>query len=162
MIQRIQTVFLLLAIICLGLYLWQPLLIITREGGYLDHGRGWQIGYKTTIGSMGVYTILINAIFSGTAAGFALLNIFLYKFRKAQMLLCWFSVIFTASGLGYVFYQYQTMPSKYDVFAHKLIESDVYLTPWNVLALVAIALFILAFVYIRKDENLIKSLDRLR
>ena len=86
MIQRIQTVFLFLAIVALGLFLWLPLL--TAEAPHFsDSARGWEVGHTLPVGDQ-PYIIFFNAIFVGTAIGFTLIAIFLYKKRSIQMLLC--------------------------------------------------------------------------
>ncbi len=56
------------------------------------------------------------------------------------------------SAQAFVFYKYQT----------KVFMGDVVFREWNVFSAVAIVLEILAIVYIRKDEEKIRSLDRLR
>jgi hypothetical protein len=150
MIQRIQTIFLLLAAIALGLFLWLPL-IEAESPVFKNSIPGWQIGHTLPVLDV-PYIIFFNAIFTGTAIGFTLLNIFLFKRRSLQMLLCWFSILLIAFAEGFVYYKYQT----------KVFVGDVILSPWNILAIVAILLQILAFIYIRKDEELIKSVDRLR
>jgi len=149
MIQRIQTVFLFLAVVALGLFLWMPL--INMDPVLFNHPKGlkgWEIVHRYN-----GWMYLVNLIFAGTAIGLTLINIFLFKWRDLQMLTCWFSVVFIIAAEVFVYYEYQTyiFPGGY-----------VILTPWNILAGVAVLLQILAFVYIRKDEKTIKSLDRLR
>lgn len=150
MIQRIQTVFLLLSAIILGLFLWLPLIGVEAKA-FTDSIPGWQIGHTLPVADV-PYIIFFNAILTGTAIGFTLINIFLFKKRNIQMLLCWFSILFIVTAECFVYYKYQT----------KVFMGDVILTPWNILAIVAVVLQILAFVFIRKDEELVKSLDRLR
>jgi hypothetical protein len=150
MIQRIQTVFLLLSAIALGLFLWLPLLGV-ESSAFKDSVRGWQIGHSVPVFDV-PYIIFFNAIFTGTAIGFTLLTIFLFKKRSLQMLLCWFSILLIAFAEGFVYYKYEM----------KVFVGDVILTPWNILALIAVLFQLLAFWYIRKDEALIKSVDRLR
>lgn len=150
MIQRIQTVFLLLSAITLGLFLWLPLIGVENVN-FKDTIPGWQIGHTLTVSDI-PYIIFFNAILTGTAVGFTLINIFLFKKRSVQMLFCWLSILLIASAEGFVYYKYQT----------KIFMGDVLLTPWNILAIVAVILQILAFVFIRKDDELVKSLDRLR
>jgi hypothetical protein len=146
MIQRIQTVFLFLAIVLLGLFLYQPL--IRLEGsGYTEDMHGIDITYFAN-----GYIYYVNLIFTGIAAGVTLINIFLFKKRNLQMLLCWFAIVFIGSAEAFVYYRYQT----------KVFTGDVVLTYWNLLALGAALFEVLAFVYIKKDEELVKSLDRLR
>lgn len=146
MIQRIQTVFLLLAIIALSLFLWLPLIQLEATN-YTEAIAGWDVRHY-----MFGYIVWMNAILTGVAIAFALIAVFLFGNRKLQSLLCWFSLLFTISASALVYYKYQT----------KVFMGDVILTWWNVLPLAAIALLILAIVFIRKDENLVKSLDRLR
>ena len=146
MIQRIQTVFLLLAVVALGLFLWMPL--IRTEAPNFNQGiQGWDVRHF-----FNGYIYFINPILAGTAIGLTLINIFLYKKRDLQKLICWFAIVFTVAADVYVYYKYQT----------KVFFGDVVFTPWNALAGAAILFLILAFVYIQKDENTIKSLDRLR
>ena len=149
MIQRIQTVFLLLAIVCLGLFLWLPL--IATEPQNFPPLKGWEVTEKFPFNG-DYYIYFINAILIGTAIVLTLINIFLFKKRNIQMQLCWFAILFIASAAGFVYYEYQT----------KIFFGDVILTPWNLLAVGAIVFQILAFVFIRKDEELVKSVDRLR
>ena len=150
MIQRIQTVFLLLSIIVLGLFLWFPLIAV-ESPNFNDVVQGWGVGVSWVFNDQ-PYIYLINSILTGTAIGISLLNIFLYKKRGLQMLLCWFAIILIASAEGFVFFKYQT----------KVFVGDVILTPWNLLAAAAVVLQVLAFFFIRKDEDLVRSLDRLR
>lgn len=156
MIQRIQTVFLLLAIVSLGLFLWLPLVQFQDMSGHRDIF-GWQVSHLFS-----GYIYFINAILTGTALGLTLINIFLFKNRSLQMLLCWFAILFIVTAEGYVFYEYHSWPCGYNVFLHRVVSCDVYLRKWNLLAVTAIAFEILALVYIRKDESLIESMDRLR
>lgn len=150
MIQRIQTVFLLLVIVALGLFLWFPLIGL-ESPAFRDTFQGWRVGHTVEIWD-GPYIIFFNAIFIGTAIGFTLLTIFLFKKRNFQILLCWFSIILIASGELFVYYQYRT----------RIFNGDVILTPWNLLAIIAVVLQFLAIIYIRKDEKLLQSVDRLR
>lgn len=150
MIQRIQTVFLLLALICMGLFLWMPLVGV-EAAKFTDFTQGYAIGHTLPIGEQ-PYILFFNAIFTGTAAGLALIAIFAFKNRGFQMMLCWFSIVLVVSAQAFVYYKYMT----------KVFMGDVILTYWNLLSIAAIVLLILAFVYIRKDEETIKGLDRLR
>jgi hypothetical protein len=149
MIQRIQTVFLLLAAIALGLFLWMPL--INTDPALFNHPtgmRGWEVVHRYN-----GWLYLINLIWGGTALGLTLVNIFLFKWRDLQMLICWFCVVFIGSAVLFVYYEYRIFiyPGGYVIF-----------TPWNALAGAAAFFEILAYIYIRKDENTVKSLDRLR
>ena len=147
MIQRIQTVFLLLAIVFMGLFLWLPLIELEWNAQKVQSVPGWEINHFGN-----GYSYFVNLIFVGTAAGLALINIFLFKKRPLQMLVCWFAVIFVAAGQAFVFYKYQT----------RVFPGFVMLTVWNLFSAAAALSLIAAFAFIRKDEETIKSLDRLR
>lgn len=150
MIQRIQTVFLLLAIVALGLFLWMPLITVEATH-FSDSIQGYYVGHTLPVGDQ-PYIIFFNSILIGSAAGLTLIAIFLYKKRSLQMLLCWFAIILIVTAQAFVFYKFQT----------KVFIGDVILRKWNLFSVIAVVLEILAFVYIRKDEETIKSLDRLR
>lgn len=146
MIQRIQTVFLFLVVITLGIFLWMPLIHLEATN-FSDSIPGWDIRHFYN-----GYIFFVNAILTGIAAGFALLGIFLFKKRNLQIVFCCFSLLFIALAEAVVYYAYQT----------KVFVGDVVFTWWNLLALVAAVLLFLAIRAIRKDENLVKSLNRLR
>lgn len=150
MIQRIQTVFLLLAIVALGLLLWLPLITIEAPN-FSDSFQGFEIGHTFPVAGV-PYIIFFNAILVGTAIGFSLIAVFLFKKRNLQMMLCWFAILLIVTAQAFVFYKYQT----------KIFPGDVILRKWNLLSLVAVVFEILAFAYIRKDEETIRGLDRLR
>lgn len=159
MIQRLQTVFLFLAILSIGLFLWLPSIKNTGTDFETQILKGWELRERFQT-PWGVYFYYLNPILLGTAAGFSLITIFLYKWRKVQMVFTWFSVPFILAAAAFTLYKWQTFESPY--IGQKLIAIDVYLTPFNIFLLLALLFQVFAFVYIRKDEKLIKSLDRLR
>ncbi len=159
MIQRLQTVFLLLAIISISLFLWLPAIESTGTNTYHSVIKGWEVKERIMT-TMGVYFFFFNAILLGTAAGLSLITIFLYKWRKAQMVFTLLNIPFILAAGAFTIYKWQTAQSLY--IAQKVIELDIYFTPFNIFLLLAVIFQILAFLYIRKDEKLIKSLDRLR
>jgi len=146
MIQRIQTVFLFLAVVALGFFLWMPLIRLEAPG-YKEAIQGWDVRH-----AFNGYIYFINLILGGTAIGLTLINILMFKNRELQMLICWFTLAFIGAAELYVYYKYET----------KVFFGDVVFTPYNALAGVAALLIIAAWFYIRKDENTIKSMDRLR
>ncbi|HWB64435.1 MAG TPA: DUF4293 domain-containing protein [Chitinophagales bacterium] len=153
MIQRIQTVFLLLAIIALGLFLYFPLLRF-ESNHFVQEFRGWEVYYRYN-GSLSFlrgYLYYVNLILTGTALGLTLISIFMFKNRSLQMLLCWFALIFTVFALGFVYYQYQTW----------VFMGFVVLRKWALFAILAMVFQVLAIFFIRRDEELLKSVDRLR
>jgi hypothetical protein len=150
MIQRVQTLFMLLAAAAMGLFLYLPL--INLEFGHFPPTlvKGYDItdNHFRAFG----YIILMNSILAGTAIGLSLINIFLYKNRGLQMMICWFAILFIVAAQAFVYYEYQTWE----------FIGYVALRKWNLFTVVAVVFEILAFAFIRKDDETIKSLDRLR
>ena len=189
MIQRIQTVFLLFSAILIGLFLWMPL--INLEPGLFNHPaglRGWEIVHRYngwmylinlilagTAFGLTYINIFLPALFNKEHGYFHLILRLMVPIigwygifkkvidpqfhyadssvRQLQMLLCWFCIVFLGCAVLFVYYEYRIYiyPGGFVLF-----------TPWNALAGVAALFQLLAYFYIGKDENTIKSLDRLR
>ena len=84
---------------------------------------------------------------------FGVLSIFSFKNRKRQILLNNISIIINALLIGVLVYWMQNLSGGID-FPEKGIEP--------VFPLLSVICLLLANVYIRKDERLVKSVDRLR
>ncbi len=84
---------------------------------------------------------------------FGVLSIFSYKNRKRQILLNTFSIIINALLIGLLAYWLLNLSGGIKV-PEKGIEP--------VFPLISVICLLLANVYIRKDERLVKSVDRLR
>jgi peptidoglycan/LPS O-acetylase OafA/YrhL len=82
-----------------------------------------------------------------------LLSIFSFKNRKRQILLNNISIVINALLLGFLIYWLQNLPGGIS-FPEKGIEP--------IFSAIAIICLLLANVYIKKDERLVKSVDRLR
>jgi len=154
MIQRIQSVFLLFSAIF-------SLLILIIPISYIGDNTGDVI--KFTI--IGFYT-LSDSIYQLTTINYSLIillavifminivAIFLYKKRNIQMRLSIYSIVLNI-GLLFLFFYYiyqitNGLSVKYS-FSFSLI-----------IPLIILTLNILAFRSIKKDDNLIKSMNRLR
>ncbi len=138
MIQRIQTIYLILIagimLAMLFLPIGEP---VTIAGTSFDLGNSWVL--KLIYG----LTALISAI-----------TIFFYKKRSLQISLC--IGIFILLVLSYVaFYFLIWQPNK--EYLNGLSYSYAIILP-----LVALILDILAILGVKKDEKLVRSLDRLR
>jgi peptidoglycan/LPS O-acetylase OafA/YrhL len=135
MIQRMQTVWLLLASLCGFLTLKFSFYSGMNEAGVYEN----LTAYHNTI-------LLVLTI--GTAL-LALINIFFYKNRKQQIRICLIGMLAQAGCLAIYFLTIQ-----------KFTQGTFDL--WSVFALGVLVFFILAVRNIYKDEKLVKSLDRLR
>lgn len=136
MLQRIQTIYLLLAaVVCGGLIFAFPL---------------WETadGVKVYAGDM----IYIFAAFL-TSAFFSIVSIFRYKNRKSQFMLGRLNMILNFILLGFFVYLSLNVSGETAVS-----EKGIGM----LLPIVSIVFLALANKAIKKDEDLVKSVDRLR
>ncbi len=150
MIQRIQTLYLLLVVI-LGTLLcfFSPMQFLMPEGADYIMLMTFDKWALATI------TVIIPAM--------ALINIFLFKRRLLQARLNIMNVILC---LGY--YALLALYTAYIVKGHEpigeqnLTNADWYLTVWAAIPLVNLVLIMMATRRILKDEALVRAADRLR
>ena len=136
MLQRIQTVYMLLAILALaGLYMWFPS-IENPEGGLLIE--------KNEL------VVLIPLVFS---AVIVLASIFQFKKRQLQFVLNRLAILLNFVLLGVFVYRALSVSGETLVS-----EKGIAL----VVPIISIVLLALANKAIRRDEQLVKSADRLR
>lgn len=148
MIQRIQTIYLILVILSLAAFQFAP--VINYEApdvNYVRNMPAWEVSYF-----MSGYFVFIVPILCGVAAVLALLAIFFFKNRKVQSFLCWAAIPFHLIAVAYIFYVFQT----------KETPIDIIYTLWNLTAVPPVLFLLLAISAIKKDEALVKSMDRLR
>ena len=152
MIQRIQTLFLLGAVVFLALMLFLPLAeILTVDGrvySVLSMGLMAEGGEAVVPTWPVLILILVTALM-------LFINIFLFRNRKLQIRLCVYGIILEFGLIGLLYYFWVV------IFRQLEVEN---LSVWLpvVFPLVSIILTFLAFRGIRKDEILIRSMDKLR
>ncbi len=151
MIQRIQTIYLLLAAVILGLVLLLPIASMVdaqaNSFSYLFYG---------VVDSSNTLVIIDYplAIILCLIPFLNLITIFLYKSRILQMRICIFNILLMFGSLALIwFYSYE---------AENVLFVDTYFSYPVVFPLVAAILTFMAFRGIRKDEILVKSADRIR
>jgi hypothetical protein len=159
MIQRIQTVYLLLSTLLLALIFLFPLagfhqmsggIVQLNYKGFVTLPKGDILFRAYPVMALVFINILLN-----------LFTIFQFKNRKLQIRICIYNIIAMIGLFGLVYYYYKigvgqiaTSPEN-DVVSSRML--------WASLLPVLAAFFTyLAFKGIRRDEALIKSIDRLR
>lgn len=150
MIQRIQTIFLFLVVVLLIVFnflpYWQS---NTEEIKLLSYGYQFTEG-KNIILEFGLYTAV--AILSGLGALISLVEIFMYKNRVLQLMMSVinsFIILMTAGLMAYLIFEIQkSHPGK--------------LEPGFFTLAMAMFMNVLARRFIQKDENLVRSVDRIR
>lgn len=141
MIQRIQTIWLLLAAIA-GF-------LITRVPLYQGALAGQAIKRYFATESLLLFAVAIIAALS------ALIAVFLFKNRSAQIKLTIFGILASVTFIALEVWQADNFATSNGILKLSYL--------WGALLPVAmIFFFILAAIGIRKDNKLVKSLDRLR
>lgn len=143
MIQRIQTVYLLLASICAGglifvCSLWTKSKITVYAFDLVE--------------SDGMLLKMIPIFFMSSAV-FSLITIFMFKKRQLQFVLNRLNILINLMLLGVLIYYLLMLPGETEV-SEKGIGVFI--------PFVVVLLLVLANKAIYKDENLVKSVDRLR
>lgn len=152
MIQRIQSLFLSLALIVTGslFYLNMADLITASHSLILKYKGLIDLADK----SEQVASSLPLTILLWVATVLLVLTIFLYKNRRLQLRICGLNLGFHAGLSILIFY--------YGKFFAKQLGAELSFNWPLVLPLVSIVLMLLAMRGILRDELLVKSLDRIR
>ncbi|MFT3994706.1 MAG: DUF4293 domain-containing protein [Dysgonomonas sp.] len=152
MIQRIQTIFFLLVSILMAVTVFSPL------GEYVNNENISLLFFSSGVGGTifhaeyPTWGIIVLAI---VCAILPLVNIFLYKNRKIQMKLGRFTSLL-------ILFLYVTI----SVYSNSIISGNdlkfIGIQYGIVLPLIALILNILAILRVKKDEELVRSTERIR
>lgn len=149
MIQRKQTVYLLLALAALIVCLCLPIGKLT----------GNALGATASVYNIGIYAqgklaahplLFVDIVI---VASLTLIDIFLYNKRKLQIGICVANIVLCLAWYGY--YAFMALGGLKALGSFSMSFAAC-------LPFVAIVLFILARNGIKADENLLKSMDRIR
>lgn len=151
MIQRIQSLYLLLASLLSGMLFILPLGVFHLKGGndlmYLHGG----IYSSSEI----MYSFFLFSVFIGCTGLMSFITIFLFKNRSIQMRLCTYSMLanfLVFASIYFLWFKYNGV----------IISESAAMYITSVFPLIAIILLFLAYKAIKKDDDLVKSVDRIR
>lgn len=155
MIQRIQSLFLLVSVILLGILISNPFAAFTVEPQMLKYSlTTLGLSSPDNLSAERIHTLWFLFAFLLLVLLISLITIFLYRKRMLQIRLCIITIVMLVGVQGVMFYivnaigkNLNTKPQFSIVFIFPLVSAIL-----NFLALRAIA----------RDEALIRSLDRLR
>ena len=154
MIQRIQSLYLLVSVIILSLLFVNPIaeIIISDELQLILSYNRIASPENSDFQSINIWQLTVLLII---ISFLNIMSIFLYKNRILQMRLCILAIILLFGFIGMIWYFTKTT-------LHRLGGTEsVYL--WTIMIpFVSIILTYLAFKRIQKDEILVKSYDRIR
>lgn len=158
MIQRIQTLFLVLAFLAsLVLFLFPFAGVYSDLHTYKLYIYGFRNmvpGEGSGFSFMTVLPLLLLNLFT---AALTLVSIFLYKNRMRQLKLVRLAIFTDIVLIGLIFFVYaRIVENKLSVTPNYLDEAGIYFP------LIVLIFLILANRFIVKDERLVRSVDRLR
>lgn len=154
MIQRIQSLYLLLAAVCVGIMLFMPL------AQFYDGATDCTMKAFMLSGgdNFAVRPMLYLGILLSLATLLPLITIFLFKNRMLQVRLCIVEIVLLVGAL--------VMCGIYCYLCYKTVgdveNGAATVTVWNGLPLLSLIFTVLATRAIFRDELLIRSLDRIR
>lgn len=155
MIQRVQSIYLLLAVILSVLFMTGNILTGSNpDGRRAELTFSGQKIIPADNSTAETQKIIPFTVLSALVPAIALITIFMYKRRKAQLkaaiLAVCLEILLVGSGICYYFILFRD-------FSVKVVPGFRAVIPF-----VSILFILLAIRGIRKDENLVKSYDRLR
>ena len=155
MIQRIQTLYLLLATALMSLTLFLPLATIWEGGNEMvvkAFFADGEMGFKAPL------PIYMGIVLTA-ATLLPLVTIFLFKKRLVQIRLCVSAIVLLLGSAGFIaLYCYRLC----DVLSEMFTNLNFTLGFASLMPVVAIIPVVLAIRGIAKDEALVRSLDRIR
>jgi len=152
MIQRIQTLFLLLALATWNLLFFKPVIGFTNDAGgswmlFADSVRDNVSGERV----LNAVPLLLLVIIIDLLI---LLGILLYKRRVLQMRVTLYNMVLQVLSYAMIFF--------YIVLGKRNLDADPHLLFYSIVPVVVLVFSFLAFRGIRRDILLLKALDRLR
>lgn len=152
MIQRKQTLFLIFSILLMAGYIFSPIIRVDGSPTLHSFVKAHELAVNVNFPIIGHYFVFVCLVAASIAIALNALTIVLYKYRGLQTFLCWLSVIPTLYCFCYTYYR---MTSS-DMMQDQLFYYG------NILPVVALVFIFAAMYSIRQDEELVKSVDRLR
>lgn len=149
MIQRIQSVYLLINVISYTILLFVPLAFI--NSGYVLNA--WFLGSAEGAVLAPVYMLGLTAL---ATIILSLATIFLFKNRPLQNKLCVAIFIIVMIFIALLFFIYPEM------LINKISNSPIDYTFWNILTVIPLATTMFANKAILKDEKKVRAADRIR
>ena len=146
MIQRKQTLFLLGSVVISILMVYLPVFELKPED--ID---------ASNMSSPKQFTISVNAfllILNGTIGVLNFVSIFLFKNRNLQIRICNLAMLINCVFIGLLFFLSDIMTSTSEQTLHFLYGSY--------LPLIEVVVIFLAVRFIKQDEELVRSAERLR
>jgi len=152
MIQRVQSVFLLLVTVLMVVIWIKPIGIFVGNFGIFQYALLEVKGLHPLM--LVKFPIWILAVITIITALISFVSIFLFKKRKLQTIMSVVGIVLMAAFYGVSLAYISTINGQLSSIFH---ASFIMSMPG-----ISMALLLLAIIFIRKDEKLVKSTDRIR
>jgi len=157
MIQRIQTIFMLLSILIIVPFLYMSFAQFSVDSGIVYQLKIWGLFSKSAESTHKVLSFIPLLVVFFICLIYPLINIFMYKKRKTQIRNNGFAILSNTLLIAGMFYFIENALSDFGKEGIKPDYSFIIFLP----AISILCLF-LANRFIKKDEALIRSVDRIR
>lgn len=157
MIQRIQSLLLLIATICFVVACFMPVAHITTSEAYYVL-TPWSIQENIPDGAV-IHPTYFIGLLQVLLAALSFITIFLYKKRPLQSKMCLVAMFVNFILLILMLWVYpdRTIPQ-----ISQLAGGELQYSLWTLISIVPLACFYFANKYIMKDEKMVRAADRLR
>ena len=155
MLQRIQTIYLIIVAILTGLMIILPLAEMLDKSGNVFTLYSYGVLNVSSAKQEIIYSTLPMAIMIAIIFTISVISVFLYKNRIRQMRFCVFNILLMAGLLGLILFYFLSVKKYMGITRHNFRLPIV-------LPVINIVLTFQAFRGIRKDELLVRSYERLR
>lgn len=162
MIQRIQTVYLLVATVLMAMTLMMPLATFSYEGKDIVLSAFGLTGVPSTLGTINTPIFYCLSALLLLPTLLSVVIIFLFKKRMLQIRLCVSEIILQLGSLAFIGIFCWRF---YDALKSGLAKHSelIFTLEWaSIMPIIAMILVGLAIRGIAKDEALVRSLDRIR
>ena len=148
---RIQTLLLFFSSLIMTGYIFSP--VIKIDGGMVHNiVKAHDLAVNVNFPIIGHYWVFVCLVAALITIGLNFITMFLFSFRGLQIFFCWLSIVPALFCFCYTYYRMTTT----DMIQDQLFYYG------NISPIVAVVLIFVAMFYIRKDDELVKSVDRLR
>ncbi len=150
-----QSLYLTIVFTLILVMLFVPLAIFVDQSGNL-----YQLLYKgiykySSVGWIKVESSILTVSLIIASLIISVISIFLFKNRKVQIRVCWILILVLVLIAGDLYLVYNSAWQHFST-----VKSNLSLT--SIIPLISIVLTYLAIIAIKKDEELVKSIDRIR
>jgi hypothetical protein len=157
MIQRIQSLFLLVGTVCLAVACFVPVAFVATADSYYIV-TSWAAKLNIPNGET-IYPTYFIGLLQALLAGLSLVTLFLYKKRPLQSRLCLAGMFITVILLLLMLWVY---PDYVLLKLPQLFGGELAFSPWTLLSVIPFGCFYFANKFIVKDEKMVRASDRLR